>query len=196
MNINLSNLPVITTSKKKRVGRGYGSGKGGHTASRGQKGQKSRSRLPLLFEGSKQRKSLIRRTPFLRGKLRNKPMSSKPIIVNLKHLEIFDNGAVIDIGALVKRGMVDRAEAHASGVKILGDGELTKKLTVHLKCSKSAQKKISQAGGKVVVGDSPKKPAKTEAKKKPVNNSPKPNKAKPAVKKKPVKKTIKAKTSK
>ncbi|MBU1070791.1 uL15 family ribosomal protein, partial [Patescibacteria group bacterium] len=49
--MNLSNLPKITQRPKKRVGRGYGSGKGGHTSGRGQKGQKSRSKIPIWFEG-------------------------------------------------------------------------------------------------------------------------------------------------
>ncbi len=65
------------TRAKKRLGRGYGSGKGGHTSGRGQKGQKSRGRIHPLFEGQKTKKSLIQRLPLLRGKGKNKPQKSK-----------------------------------------------------------------------------------------------------------------------
>jgi large subunit ribosomal protein L15 len=61
-------LPKIKTKSKKRVGRGYGSGKGGHTVGRGQKGQKARGSMGILFEGFKVKKSLIKRLPLKRGK--------------------------------------------------------------------------------------------------------------------------------
>lgn len=61
-------LPKIVGKKLKRVGRGMGSGKGSHTSGRGQKGQKSRSGLHILFEGVKTKKSLLKRLPKLRGK--------------------------------------------------------------------------------------------------------------------------------
>lgn len=61
-------MPKTTTKSKKRVGRGIGCGKGGHTTGRGAKGDKVRGKLPLYFEGTKMRKSLIRRLPLLRGK--------------------------------------------------------------------------------------------------------------------------------
>ena len=60
-------------SKRKRLGRGYGSGKGGHTVGRGQKGQKTRGKIGILFEGLKVKKSFIKRLPMLRGKGKNKP---------------------------------------------------------------------------------------------------------------------------
>ena len=61
-------LPKVTETKKKRVGRGVGSGKGSHTAGRGQKGQKSRGTIGVLFEGMKMRKSYLKRLPLMRGK--------------------------------------------------------------------------------------------------------------------------------
>lgn len=61
-------LPKVITKRKKILGRGIGSGKGGHTSSRGQKGQKSRGGVHILFEGMKTKKSLIKRLPFMRGK--------------------------------------------------------------------------------------------------------------------------------
>jgi len=61
-------LPKVTRRPKKRVGRGVGSGKGSHTSGRGQKGQGSRDGIPVLFEGMKMKKSLIKRLPLKRGK--------------------------------------------------------------------------------------------------------------------------------
>lgn len=61
-------LPKVNQRKSKRLGRGIGSGKGGHTSSRGQKGQKSRDGISVLFEGMKMKKSLIKRLPLRRGK--------------------------------------------------------------------------------------------------------------------------------
>jgi large subunit ribosomal protein L15 len=61
-------LPKVNEKKKKRLGRGMGSGKGSHTSSRGQKGQKSRTNIHVLFEGMKTKKSLLKRLPLMRGK--------------------------------------------------------------------------------------------------------------------------------
>jgi large subunit ribosomal protein L15 len=62
------NLPKVVGKTKKRVGRGMGSGKGSHTSGRGQKGQKSRTKISVLFEGMKMKKSLLKRLPLMRGK--------------------------------------------------------------------------------------------------------------------------------
>lgn len=68
MTIELQSLPRIVAHKKKRIGRGYGSGKGGHTVGRGQKGQKTRRRIALTFSGTKTKKSWFKRIPLWRGK--------------------------------------------------------------------------------------------------------------------------------
>lgn len=149
--MKLNQLPKITTKKKKRLGRGYGSGKGGHTVGRGQKGQKARSKVALLFEGTKRRKSLMGRLAMLRGKGKLKSHKNKSVIVNVKYLNLLDNGAVVDVNALVKAGIVDKKDAKKHGVKILGDGELEKKLAVQLPASKGAKEKIEKAGGKLEV---------------------------------------------
>lgn len=70
-------LPRVKARNKKRLGRGYGSGKGGHTSSRGQKGQKSRAKLGILFEGMKVKKSLLKRLPKARGKGKFHPKANK-----------------------------------------------------------------------------------------------------------------------
>jgi len=66
-------LPKVVTKRAKRLGRGYGSGKGGHTVGRGEKGQKTRNKIGVLFEGMKVKKSLLKRLPFRRGKGKFKP---------------------------------------------------------------------------------------------------------------------------
>lgn len=70
-------LPKVVQKSKKRVGRGMGSGKGSHTSGRGQKGQKSRGTIGVLFEGMKMRKSLLKRLPLMRGKGKFHPKKSK-----------------------------------------------------------------------------------------------------------------------
>lgn len=149
--MNLENLPKQVARSKKRLGRGIGSGKGGHTSSRGQKGQKTRSRIGLFFEGTKIKKSLLKRLPLLPGKGKFKPGNRKPIVVNLKYLNLFSDGSIVDLENLIKNQIVSAAEAKKFGVKILGDGDLTKKLTVNLPVSQGAREKIEKAGGKVSV---------------------------------------------
>lgn len=189
--MKLNKLPKTKAKSKKRVGRGYGSGKGGHTAGRGQKGQKSRNKVGLLFEGTKMRKSLIRRLPMRRGKLRFKSFKKRPFILNVKYLNLLDNGTEVDLEILVKKGLVDK-EAEKLGVKVLGEGVLQKKLKVLLPVSKGARKKIEKAGGKVLDKPKPRKKTVRKAKKQA------PKKAvKKATKPKAVKKTaVKAKTKK
>ena len=126
---------------RKRVGRGPGSGHG-KTAGRGEKGQKSRTGFSRMlgFEGGQM--PLHRRLP-KRGftNIFKKVFA----VVNVADLVRFVNGATVDEGALRKAGLV---KGRAAGIKILGDGKLTKKLTVHAtKFSASAKKHIEEAGG-------------------------------------------------
>lgn len=137
----------VRTRSKKRAGRGYGSGRGGHTTGRGQKGQKSRGGVNILFEGVKVRKSLLNRLPFQRGKGKFKAQP-KPIAVNLEALNILKDGEKVNIETLSKAGIVRLEEAMVYGVKILGGGKLEKKLEVSLPASRSAIEKIEKAGGK------------------------------------------------
>ncbi len=144
-------LAKIVNRRKKRLGHGAGSGKGFHTSSRGQKGQKSRRSIHVLFEGYKVKKSLIRRLPMQRGRGKFKMQGVNPLIVNLDALNLMDAAtSEVNIDSLVKAGIVNGADAKTFGVKILGNGELTKKLIVNLPTSKSATKKIEKAGGKVI----------------------------------------------
>lgn len=148
--MKLNQLPKITTKKKKRIGRGYGSGKGGHTVGRGNKGQKARTKIPLAFEGTKAKKSLFKRLPLRRGKGKLKSLKPKPLVVNLKYLNLFKKGDLVDLNALVKKGIVGKKESEELGVKILGGGELKIALTLQLPCSKGAAQKIKKSGGEVI----------------------------------------------
>lgn len=141
--MDLNTLPTITQKSKKRLGRGHGSGRG-KTAGRGTKGQKARGKIKIAFEGGQQ--SIIRRLPFKRGKDRNRSLGKKPLIVNVKILNLLPSKSVVDLSTLVKYHIVDK---NITMVKILGDGEINIPLTVQLKCSKGARKKIEKAGGKV-----------------------------------------------
>ena len=126
---------------KKRVGRGPGSGHG-KTAARGEKGQKSRSGFSrqMGFEGGQM--PLHRRLP-KRGF--TNIFKRDYAVVNVSDLERFDNGATIDEAALRSAGLV---KGQHDGIKILGDGKLSKKLSVTAtKFSASARKQIEAAGG-------------------------------------------------
>ncbi|MBI2431097.1 MAG: 50S ribosomal protein L15 [Candidatus Levybacteria bacterium] len=142
----LNNLVKLVKNKKKRLGQGHGSGRG-KTAGRGTKGQKARGKIPSYFEGGAL--PLIKRLPFRRGKGKNKLFKKKPIIVNVKTLNLLPKGATVDIKTLVLHNIVDEKDAVENGVKILGDGTLTVLLTVALPTSKGARGKIEKMGGKV-----------------------------------------------
>ena len=143
--MELSNLKPKKGARhaKKRVGRGPGSGHG-KTSSRGEKGQKSRSGYSGKrgFEGGQM--PLHRRLP-KRGF--TNIFKTDYAVVNVSDLERFDNGASVDEAMLRQAGLVKGSH---DGVKVLGDGELTKKLTVSAtKFSKSAREIIEKAGGTV-----------------------------------------------
>ncbi|MFA5029657.1 MAG: 50S ribosomal protein L15 [Patescibacteria group bacterium] len=140
MSLTLSNLkPAKGAAKKaKRVGRG---GKRGTYSGRGMKGQRARSggKGGLKALGFKQ---TLQRIPKIRGFRSLKP---KLVVVNLRDLEKFDAGTVADIKAMKKNGLIAKK---VSGVKVLGEGKLTKKLTVVARAfSASAKEAIIKAGG-------------------------------------------------
>jgi len=139
----------VVLTRRKRLGRGYGSGKGGHTVGKGQKGQKTRKRLGILFEGVKVKKSLIKRLPFLRGKDRFKGKLGR-LILDISKLEKVPSGTKVDLNYLIRNGFFSEKEAKKKGVKILGSSDISKKLTIQLPISDSAAKSIVKAGGKVI----------------------------------------------
>lgn len=145
--MKLNQLPKTTTSSKKRLGRGYGSGVGGHTSTRGQKGQKSRSTVKRWFEGGQL--PLTKKLPFLRGKYRFKTVNAVAIVVNLRDLENI-SGKSVTPQTLVEAGLISLKEAATRPIKILGSGEINKALNFKdVLVSESAAKKITKAGGKI-----------------------------------------------
>ncbi|HBO99208.1 MAG TPA: 50S ribosomal protein L15 [Verrucomicrobia bacterium] len=130
--------------RRKRVGRGCGSGMG-KTSCRGQKGQNSRKghKGKLGFEGGQM--PLVRRLP-KRG-FNNAAFNAKALAVNLADLEKnFESGAEITVASLAQKGFMDNKQPK---IKILAQGELTKKLTVKVPCSAAAKAKIEKVGGTV-----------------------------------------------
>ena len=141
---DLSPVPG-STHVDKRKGRGHATGNG-KTAGRGHKGQKARSGggVRIGFEGGQM--PLARRIP----KRGFNNIFAKPLeTVNLSALDKFEDGAVVDAGALLAAGIISKCE---NGLKILGNGEITKKLTVKAAAfSETAKQKIEAAGGKAEV---------------------------------------------
>lgn len=137
--------PPGANKRTKRVGRGIGSGHG-KTSTRGHKGQKARSGggVRLGFEGGQM--PLQRRIP-KRGF--TNIFRKEYAIVNVQDLNCFDDGTIVTIELLKEAGLVKKITA---GVKILGDGELEKELTIQVhKCSQQAEEKITAKGGKFEV---------------------------------------------
>ncbi len=137
--------PVQPRVERKRVGRGHGSGNG-KTAGKGHKGQNARSGggVRIGFEGGQM--PLARRIP-KRGF--NNIFAKTYAIVNVSDLNKFEAGAEVDVNALLEAGIIRKA---CDGVKVLGNGELEKSLTVKAAAfSASAKEKIEKAGGKAEV---------------------------------------------
>ncbi len=145
--MDLSNLKPAegsTHNDNFRRGRGHGSGNG-KTAGKGHKGQKARSGAPRPgFEGGQM--PLYRRIPKRGFTNRN---TKEIVAINIDRLECFDNDAVVTVDTLIEAGIVSNPR---DGVKILGNGELTKKLNVQVNAfSASAKEKIEALGGKAEV---------------------------------------------
>ena len=141
--MDLSSLKAAEGSRQSdnfRRGRGHGSGNG-KTAGKGHKGQKARSGAPRIgFEGGQM--PLYRRLPKRGFNNRN---HKEIVAINVSALEVFENGATVDVEALMAQGIIKNP---ADGVKILGNGELTKKLNVKVNAySASAKEMIEKLGG-------------------------------------------------
>ena len=158
--LNLSNLsPAQPREDRKRVGRGLGSGKGRYSG-RGIKGQKSRAgshKMAAGFEGGQTK--LFMRLPKMRGNTSADAMPVGPFRtytqpVNVRDLDRFEAGAEVTPETLVEKGLLKNTKID---VKLLGDGELTKKLTVRVHAiSASAREKVEAAGGTVELLREPK----------------------------------------
>jgi len=144
--MQLNQLQRKTENKgSKRIGRGRASGKG-KTSGRGTKGQKARAGHRIRPDVREKLKKL----PKLRG-YRFKSFAQKPVVLNVAALEVaFEAGATITPKLLIERGLVRARKDEIPAVKILGDGELKKKLSITgCAVSASAKEKIEKAGGSV-----------------------------------------------
>ena len=135
--------PKHKRNKGKRIGRG---GKRGTYSGRGVKGQLTRAgrkTVPSI-------RQLIKKYPKLRG-YRFKSMQEKPIVINIKDLEkSFKKGDLISPQILIEKGLISKMKGRVPKIKILGQGDLTKKLTVEgFQLSESAKEKIKKAGGAI-----------------------------------------------
>src|SRR5881398_3190570 len=170
--LNLSSLkPAQTAKARKRIGRGLGSGKGRYSG-RGIKGQKSRSgshKMRAGFEGGQM--PIYMRLPKQRGSTSKDAMPIGPFRtstapVNVGSLDRFDDGAEVTPESLVEKGLLKNTK---TDVKLLGGGELKKKLTVRVHAiSATAREKVEAAGGSVSLLREPKQKKPKAAKKAPV----------------------------
>jgi large subunit ribosomal protein L15 len=169
--LNLSTLkPAQSQKSRKRVGRGLGSGKGRYSG-RGIKGQKSRAgshKMRAGFEGGQM--PIYMRLGKLRGSTSKDAMPIGPFRtstapVNVSALDRFDDGAEVTPEALVEKGLLKNTK---TDVKLLGNGELKKKLTVRVHAiSATAREKVEQAGGTVSLLKEPKVKKRRHKKAKP-----------------------------
>lgn len=166
MDLSTVHQGINKRKRKKRVGRGPGSGMG-KTSTRGAKGQwaSAGAKKPIsFFEGGQMQ--LFRRIP-KRG-FSNATWARTFHVVNVGDLDVFADGDVVDAAQLKQKGL---AKGPADGVRILGDGELSKKLTVKANhFSKSAEEKIKAKGGSVELIPPPKKPVRNKMKPRPPKN--------------------------
>ena len=144
--MELNNLPKSATHRSKRVGRGPGSGLG-KTSGRGENGQKSRSgaSIPAVFEGGQT--PLFRRL-HKRG-FSNARFKTRYATINVGDLNCFKDGDVVTPEVLKEKGIIKKS---LSGIKVLGDGKLEKKLTIKAhRFTRSALDKIEKSGSKAEV---------------------------------------------
>jgi len=144
----LSFLPTLVRRAKKRLGRGIGTGKGSKSGRGTTRHQKARSTIPLHFEGGQGR--LVKKFPLLRGKGRNYSKKINKYVLYSEQLNVFADGATVDLDALKKAGLLG-PEVKNALIKLIKKGEVTKKLTVALPVTQSVKAMIEKAGGTVTV---------------------------------------------
>lgn len=148
MNLAEAKALGLKFPERKRIGRGVGSGLG-KTSGRGHKGAKSRSGWSRRIGWEGGQMPIYRRLP-KRG-FNNKNFEKVFTVVNISDLEVFDAGATVDLVAVLAKGLTSK-EKHSDLFKLLGDGEITKALTVKVDAiTATAKAKIEKAGGTVLV---------------------------------------------
>lgn len=146
----LSSLKKTTTKQSKRVGRGIGSGVGGHTTGRGAKGDNVRGRGKLTFDGTKIKKGWLKRLPFLRGKHRLLPKDDTYIVSLTQINAWFKSGDLVDKKNIFQKITRSTKRDLTKKIKVLSSGDLDKKLTFKgLELSKKSVAKVLASGGKI-----------------------------------------------
>lgn len=134
----------IVAKSSKRVGRGYGSGKGGHNSTRGTKGQKARNSVPAYFVGSSW--VWFKRLPFMRGK--SKFGSIVPTrTITLSELNKLKPGTVVTPASLFEAGIISRKESTSAKIKVVGTGSLTTQVVLKVAATQAAVQAVLKAGG-------------------------------------------------
>jgi len=144
----LSNLPQVNLKKKKRLGRGLGSGKGSKSGRGTTRHQKARESIPLHFEGGQGR--IVKKFPLLRGKGKNNSIKKKAFVINLETLNNLKDNAIVDTALLIKENIITNGN-ESLPVKILANGQLKKKLIIKLSVSKKVKEAVEKLGGQVEV---------------------------------------------
>ena len=146
MNNFLSNLPKVNIKKKKRLGRGLGSGKGSKSGRGTTRHQKARESIPLHFEGGQGR--IVKKFPLLRGKGKNNSIKEKAFVINLEDLNNLKDNSIVSRESLIKENIITNGN-ESLPVKILANGQLKKKLIIKLSVSKKVKKAVEKLGGQV-----------------------------------------------
>ena len=142
----LSNLPKINIKKKKRLGCGFGSGKGSKSGRGTTRHQKARESIPLHFEGGQGR--IVKKFPLLRGKGKNNSIKSRSFVIDLEKLNILPDTSIVDRAVLIKKNIITNGKENLP-IKILANGKLTKKLVIRLPVSEKVKKAVEKLGGQV-----------------------------------------------
>jgi len=142
----LANLPQRNIKKKKRLGRGLGSGKGSKSGRGTTRHQKARESIPLHFEGGQGR--IVKKFPLLRGKGKNNSIKEKAFVINLEDLNNLKDNSIVSRESLIKENIITNGN-ESLPVKILANGQLKKKLIIKLSVSKKVKKAVEKLGGQV-----------------------------------------------
>ena len=136
----------MNIKKKKRLGRGLGSGKGSKSGRGTTRHQKARESIPLHFEGGHGR--IVKKFPLLRGKGKNNSIEKKAFIVDLEMLNRLADNSVVSRELLIKENIITNGKENLP-IKILANGQLKKKLIIKLPVSKKVKEAVEKLGGQV-----------------------------------------------
>ena len=142
----LSNLPQVNIKKKKRLGRGLGSGKGSKSGRGTTRHQKARESVPLHFEGGQGR--IVKKYPLLRGKGKNNSINAKAFVIDLETLNKLAENSIVSRETLIKENIITNGNEKLP-IKILANGQLKKKLVIKLPVSKKVKEAVEKLGGQV-----------------------------------------------